>query len=199
MDRAERSLSRKAGLSRPQVIQRVGTGVCAAIAVLAVSVAAGVHPAVQPSRIDREAQHILAAPAADREALDRVAEMTRRSLAARPLDGAANLRLAYLVVATSGRLDSRANDAILRSYVVEPLGSELTLWRLGFVLDNWTTASPQVRQAALRELTAVYPRRSWDFDALARTASDPQGRMVATIATRRLRRELTARTAAPSV
>lgn len=193
MDRTGRGLSRKAGPSRSQVVRAGGVAFCGAVAALSVSMAAGLHPAAEPSRIDRETQHLLAAPEASRRDIDRAAALTRRSLQKRPLDGAAHLRAAYLSVLGSGQLGPDANTAILRSYAVEPLGSELTLWRLGFVLDNWTSASPDVRKAALREMTAVYPRRSWDFDALARTAEDPQGRMVATITTKRLRRELTAR------
>ncbi|MBB5746353.1 hypothetical protein [Brevundimonas variabilis] len=116
--------------------------------------------------------------------------LTQASLARRPLDGAALLRVAYLSALTRGELDQTANQAILRSYAVEPLGSEITLWRLGFVLDHWSSASQDVRKAALEEFRAVYPRRSWDFDALARTARDPDGRMVGSLTARRLRRTM---------
>lgn len=197
MDRTDPKLSRKPGFSRSQAVRAGGVAFCALLVAMSASIATGLHPATEPSRIDREAHHLLIAQEPGPADIDRVAALTRRSLQKRPLDGAAHLRAAYLSVLASGRLDPDANSAILRSYAVEPLGSELTLWRLGFVLDNWTGASPDVRKAALREMTAVYPRRSWDFDALARTAEDPQGRMVATITTKRLRRELNARLQTP--
>lgn len=161
-----------------------------AVTALSITVATGLHPAMEPSRYDQQARRALSGGPVSPEEVDRLSSITRRSLARRPLDGAAQLRLAYLTVLRTGGLDAQANEAVVASYGVEPLGSEISLWRIGFGFDNWSTASPPVRRAVLNELAAVYPRRSWDLDAIAGTTSDPQGRMVALIATRRLRRAL---------
>lgn len=166
----------------------IGVMACALAGGLAVSIGTGLHPAATPTRADRAAQALLAPGAADAGAVSRINTLTEASLAHRPLDAAALLRLAYVASASEGGLDDRANDWVLRSYSVEPLGSEISFWRLGFIFDHWSTASPDVRRAALGEFRSIYPRRSWDLDALARTAADPQGRMTAMITARRLRR-----------
>lgn len=173
---------------RHRRIRFSGTAACLAVAALAASVALAVHPAVLPTRADRVVQTLLERAPVSQEDQARSRELTLASLSRRPLDGAALLRLAYLSTLVNGRLDQDGNLALERSYDVEPLGSEITFWRLAFVLDHWSSASPTVRAAAYAEFEAVYPRRSWDLDALARTARDPQGRMVAGIASRRLRR-----------
>ena len=182
--------------SRHRGIKVAGTTACLLIAGLALTISFSVHPATAPTRSDRIAADLLQARTPDPADVERVSELTRVSLAHRPLDGAALLRVAYLSTLASGELDQTANQAILRSYVVEPLGSEITLWRLGFILDHWSSASPDVRQAALGEFRAVYPRRSWDFDALARTARDPEGRMVGGLIARQLRRAMDAKASA---
>ena len=181
---------RRGAVTRSRKHRRVrlaGMSACLLIAGLAASLSFSIHPATTPSRADRFASDVLQAQRIDPADLNRTLALTTASLEQRPLDGAAWLRLAYLSALASGELDTRANAAIERSYAVEPLGSEITLWRLGFILDHWSSASPEVRQAALGEFRAVYPRRSWDFDALARTARDPQGRMVASLISRRMR------------
>lgn len=176
---------------RPQRRQRlIGVLACVLAGALAVSVGTGLHPAAAPTRADRAAQALLTPGAADARVVRRIADLTAASLERRPLDAAALLRLAYVSSEAEDGLGVRANAWLLRSYAVEPLGSEITFWRLGFILDHWSTASPEVRSAALGEFTSVYPRRSWDMDALARTSLDPQGRMTAMITARRLRRAL---------
>lgn len=184
--------------SRHRGIKAAGTTACLLIACLALTISFSVHPATVPTRSDRIAADLLQARSPDPSDVERVSELTQVSLAQRPLDGAALLRVAYLSALTSGELDQTANQAILRSYAVEPLGSEITLWRLGFVLDHWSSASQDVRKAALEEFHAVYPRRSWDFDAVARTARDPDGRMVGSLTARRLRRTMEATAPAPA-
>lgn len=160
---------------------------CLVTAGLAATLSLSLHPAMTPTRADRLASDRLQSEYIAPVEMNRIVSLTSVSLQQRPLDGAAWLRLAYLSARTRGQLDPRANAAVARSYAVEPLGSEITLWRLGFVLDHWSSASPEVRDAALNEFRAVYPRRSWDFDALARTARDPEGRMVASLISRRMR------------
>lgn len=172
--------------------RRAGVVIGLIVTLTALSVATGRHPALEPHRADQEARRVLSSRRPSSSEIDRLARLTQRSLARRPLDGAAHLRLAYLTVLGMGRLDAGANDAILASYAAEPLGSEITVWRIAFGLDNWSSATPQVREAILTEMAAVYPRRSWDLDAIARQTTDEQGRMVGVLTTGRLRRELQA-------
>lgn len=105
----------------------------------------------------------------------------------RPADPTPWLTMAWIQASTSTTLTPSANAALLRSYQLAPLGPEVTLWRLAFIFDHWSSASPAVRASALRELRVVYPQKGWDIEALARTAVDPTGRMIATLASKRLR------------
>jgi hypothetical protein len=105
----------------------------------------------------------------------------------RPADPTPWLTTAWIEVSAAATLTPLANAALLRSYQLAPYGPEVTLWRLAFIFDHWGSASPAVRALALQELRVVYPQKGWEIEALARTAADPTGRMIATLASRRLR------------
>ena len=171
-----------------RALRRGVAGTLAAVCALAAAVAGGAFGQVAPLRLDRDAASLLAAPTLSPAEIDRLETTTRRSLEQRALDGSGWLRLAWLRSLSNSQFDDTANAAILNSYRAEPLGPEITRWRLAFVFDHWRSASPEVRARALEELTAAYPRRGWELDSLAPTLRDPTGRMIAVVATRRLRR-----------
>ncbi len=171
-----------------QTVRRGVAGTLAAVCALAAAVAGGAFDQVAPLRFDRDVASVLAGPTLSPAEIDHLETITRRSLEQRPLDGSGWLRLAWLRSLSNPQLDDTANAAILNSYLAEPLGPEITRWRLAFVFDHWRSASPAVRSRALEELTAAYPRRGWDLDSLAPTARDPTGRMIAMVAMSRLRR-----------
>ena len=113
----------------------------------------------------------------------------RRDILDQPADASAWLELAWAASLDDGQLTQDANMAIARSYVLAPMGPEVTLWRLTFVFDHWASVSPEVRELALAEFKGVYPRRGWTLDGLAPTIQDPTGRMVAMMTARRLAKE----------
>lgn len=123
------------------------------------------------------------APRAIGTVLQGAEAQTRRT----PADPTPWLTMAWAETAASGRLSPAANAALERSYDLAPYGPEVTMWRLAFVIDHWSTAGSAVRASALRELAAVYPQKGWEIEALAKTGRDPTGRMVAVMASRRLR------------
>ncbi len=189
MDRLDRQLRRifHRGRGESSVSARY-RAVCAAS--LAVMVTAGslflAHVLVDGDHQDSSAYQAGALawdmPRRD-AALAAAAAETRRN----PADATPWLRRAWIEASASAVLTPAANAALLRSYELAPFGPETTLWRLGFIFDHWSSASPEVRDLALHELRVVYRQRGWDIEALARTAVDPTGRMVATLASRRLR------------
>ena len=105
----------------------------------------------------------------------------------RPADATPWLTTAWLETVTQPKLTPLANTALLRSYDLAPFGPEATTWRLGFIFDHWASAAPEVRARALNEMDITFSRLGWTTAALSETVADPTGRMVATLAARRLR------------
>lgn len=142
-------------------------------------------PAQQAERDAAAVQTVLSNPEASRNALLSVRQRLRLHVRSSPSDAALWLRLALVDVRLNGGLGPEGRDALQKAYDVAPFGPEVTLWRLAFVHDHWTTVPPQVRAAARREMDTVFPRRRWELEALAPTLGDPTGRMVFALALRR--------------
>jgi hypothetical protein len=95
-------------------------------------------------------------------------------------------RLAYARYLESGRVDERANAALLRSYEVAPLDADAFAWRVRFVFGNWSAASPQVRRHAMAEARAFHAQ--WPtrpvIEAAIGQVRDPVGRFALSLAVR---------------
>ncbi|CAN5361227.1 hypothetical protein BH09PSE1_BH09PSE1_05110 [soil metagenome] len=97
------------------------------------------------------------------------------------------MELAWLEASAATGLGPAGNDALRRSYVLAPYGPEATLWRQGFVFDHWSSVPADIRIRALDEMSVVYSKKGWDLEELVKTVRDPSGRMIASMASRRLR------------
>lgn len=151
---------------------------------------AGLFGPIGPLPLDRleaAADAHLQAPVADD--LDQAAGLTERLIAQRPTDASAWLRLAYIDRAQHATLSARAQAQVLRSYALEPLGPELTRWRLTFLFENWDALSLPLQDKAINELAAIFPRHGWALRDLPSTIQNPRGRMVAFMAFSRFRTE----------
>lgn len=136
-------------------------------------------------RADRQASEDWGALSAARRA--GLAADARRQTQAAPIDATPWLQLAWLESKSPQGVGPSGNAALLRSYALAPYGPEATLWRQAFIFDNWRAVTPEVRARALDEMTVVYSRQGWDIQSLAKTVKDPTGRMVAIMASQRLR------------
>lgn len=153
---------------------------------------AGLFGPIGPLPLDRleaAADGRLREPAPRLEDLQQAARLTDQLIARRPTDASARLRLAYIDRARHASLSMRAQADVLRSYELEPLGPELTRWRLTFLFENWGALSPSLRDKAMTELGAVFPRHGWALRDLPSTIQNPRGRMVAFMAFSRFRAE----------
>lgn len=166
----------------------------AALCLCSLSLAiAGLFGGIGPLSLDRletAADSRLQNPAPPSEDLRQAERLTEKLLAQRPGDASAWLRLAYIERARRTSLSMHAQALIMRSYELEPLGPELTRWRLSFLFENWNALSPSLRARAMAELSAVFPRHGWALRNLPASIQDPQGRMVAFMAFSRLRAEV---------
>ena len=152
----------------------------------------GLMGPIGPLPIDRQeaaAVERLQAPLPAGEDLGQATRLTEASIAQRPSDASAWLRLAYIDRARRSPLSERAQAQVLRSYELEPLGPELTRWRLSFLFENWDALSPSLQGKAMNELAAVFPRHGWALRDLPSTIRNPRGRMIAFMAFSRLRTE----------
>ena len=153
---------------------------------------AGLFGPIGPLSLDRleaAADTPLQAPAPAPEDFRHAAHLTEQLIAQRPAAASPWLRLAYIERVQNGRLSTRAQALVLRSYALEPLGPELTRWRLTFLFENWDALSPLLRHKAMNELAAVFPRHGWALRDLPSTIQNPRGRMMAFMAFSRLRTE----------
>lgn len=153
---------------------------------------AGLFGPIGPLPLDRleaAADARLQAPDPSPDDLGQATRLTERLIAQRPTDASASLRLAYIDRVQHAPLSARAQAQVLRSYELEPLGPEMTRWRLTFLFENWDALSPSLRTKAMNELAAVFPRHGWALRDLPSTVQNPRGRMVAFMAFSRFRTE----------
>ena len=99
----------------------------------------------------------------------------------RPGDIEGWMRLAYANRLLHGRLTAEGDHALDVSYSITPYGGVRAVWRVMFVLDNWTDASPRVRQDALAEIKIIKtdPDSKWALQHQTPTLHDVHGRATA--------------------
>lgn len=164
-----------------KAIERDGVGPCAFVVTSMVLVALGGGSLGQSSLsalgpVVNETQQI--------ESL--ISELDSKAQAA-PAEAMMSLQRAFLESLKPGALNESAINAIRRSYILEPLGPDATVWRLRFVFNHWAAMPQDVRENARAELNAAFPRHGWAMRELPQTVNDPTGRMVATLMFDRLR------------
>lgn len=105
--------------------------------------------------------------------------LTRAELAFGPYRPAVWCRLAYIQFLKAGRLDEKAASSLRRAYQFGPYDPAVSLWRAQLILDNWTAAPDDLKQAALREVRAYYA--VWDHreavELMAAKVRNPAGRL----------------------
>jgi hypothetical protein len=86
-------------------------------------------------------------------ALQRAAALT--ILKARPADVETWLRLAYADRLIHGQLTAEGANALDMSYSLTPFAGPRAIWRVVFVLDNWSRAPERVKRDALGEIKII--------------------------------------------
>ncbi len=171
----------RGGLARALKTNGLGVAALSGVTVLACVFALAQRHAANPVTLpQRDAAGRPPSAAAVEQAMRRVADEAR----AAPADSGPLLRRAYLE-SLGGKPFKAA--AVRRSYALEPLGPDATAWRLRFVFEHWSDAPPDVRESALDELAAAFPRHGWAMRGLPDTIHDPTGRMAASLSFARLR------------
>jgi hypothetical protein len=107
----------------------------------------------------------------------------RAVLRARPGDIEAWLRLANADRLIHGRLTAEGADAIDVSYSITPYAGPRAVWRVLFVLDNWSAAPGRVKRDALEEIRIIRsdPGELWELRRRAPGLNDPNGRIAAAL------------------
>lgn len=181
------------GSSRRRVSRRLVDGLSGALGLGGLALALlGLFGPIGPLPLDRleaAADDRLQTPSPAPDDLRQAARLTEQLITERPTGASSWLRLAYIDREQNGHLSARAQAQVLRSYDLEPLGPELTRWRLTFLFENWDALSPSLRDKAINELAAVFPRHGWALRDLPSTIQDPRGRMMAFMIFSRFRTE----------
>ena len=125
---------------------------------------------------------------AEATAIARSLRVVEAEAAAAPADATPHLKRAYLEDLRGRPANAAALNALRRSYALEPLGPDATVWRLRFVFNHWPAMPVDLRQKARIELAAAFPRHGWAMRELPQSVSDPTGRMVAVLMFEQLRR-----------
>lgn len=114
----------------------------------------------------------------------------RQALARSPTRAAGWLELAYADSLKPQGLGASGIQALQRSYDFEPLGPDVSEWRLAFAFEHWDQLTPEIRAAALNELEARWKReeRRKALNELPDRIANPAGRVAAALTLRRLRR-----------
>ena len=102
---------------------------------------------------------------------------------ARPADVEAWLRLAYADRLIHGRLTAEGANALDVSYSITPYAGPRAVWRVVFVLDNWTSAPERVKRDTLEEIKIIKsdPESKWELRQRTPTVKDPNGRLAAAL------------------
>jgi hypothetical protein len=92
----------------------------------------------------------------DPPSLDSAEALSWEALRRSPTRGGAWARLAYIDAARDGVLDTAGQNALARSFEVQPFAREaLRHWRLEFALTHWQELDVGTREAALGEARRV--------------------------------------------
>jgi hypothetical protein len=136
-------------------------------------------PFPNPMQVGRLAYH--QDPDDTNGALQRATALT--ILKARPGDVETWLRLAYADRLIHNRLTAEGDNALDVSYSLTPYAGPRAVWRVMFVLDNWTGAPERVRRDALDEIKIIKTDPNIKWELLQRTPSitDVNGRLAAVL------------------
>ncbi len=112
-----------------------------------------IHAARYGFLLDQAAQ----GPAGARPGLYAQARLEALSeLAVAPMKADAWMRLAFVNATRAGRFDAATMAALQHSYVLCPIDPTVALWRIRFSLEAWEQLTPQLRQAVIQELSAIW-------------------------------------------
>ena len=116
------------------------------------------------------------------------AAAARRALSIAPTHAAAWLDLAYIDRLRHGRLTSAGVAALQRSYDFEPLGPDVSPWRIRFTHDHWTEIGPELRRQAIKETESLWTAAGGaeTLSAMPARITDGPGRMALTLTVARL-------------
>ena len=139
-------------------------------------------PFCGPACLDQPVTDALGAPP---EAFASLYPAAREAIGAQlsqaPFDTGAWLRLAMLELrAHDGRLSPEATEALRLSYERAPVDATMAQWRIPLMFNVWPQISFELRQAASREVTALYgaPETQNQLRRLLNRIVTPEGRFV---------------------
>lgn len=179
--RLRRFLGDAAGLVRAAT-RRDGFGAAVWVVIAIGAIGAGGLAAIS------RAGPALPSGAAEATAIARSLRNVEAEAVAAPADATPHLKRAYLEDLRGRPVNAVALNALRRSYALEPLGPDATVWRLRFVFNHWAAMPTDLRQKARTELAVAFPRHGWAMRELPQSVPDPTGRMVAVLMFEELRR-----------
>lgn len=93
------------------------------------------------------------------------------------------LRLAYADRLLHGHLTAEGQNALDISYSITPYAGPRAIWRVMFILNNWTGAPDRVKQDAIEEITILKsdPDHKFMLRQQTPTVTDPNGRITAAL------------------
>lgn len=103
-----------------------------------------------------------------------------------PTHAGAWIDLAFVdSVRNGGRLSAVGLKALQKSYDFEPLGPDVSPWRLKFDFEHWDQLTPELRTAAIDEAAAAWISADGEgaqaLVAMPDTVLNPAGRIAATL------------------
>lgn len=112
----------------------------------------------------------------------------RRALTIAPTHAAAWLDLAYIDRLRHGKLTPAGVAALQRSYDFEPLGPDVSPWRIRFAHEHWSEIGPELRREAIKETESLWTAAGGaeTLSAMPARISDGPGRMALTLTVARL-------------
>jgi hypothetical protein len=102
---------------------------------------------------------------------------SRRALALSPLDSSAWTRLAYIDALRRPPLGPQGLDALRKSYVVAPLGPDISRWRVRFALERWAALPADLQAKVEAEIDPLWWRDRDYVEGLPDQVADPAGHL----------------------
>jgi hypothetical protein len=137
---------------------------------------------------EARAAQLLNQPQPGAAQIRRAEAAARSALRKAPTHAAAWLELAYADALRHGRLTPAGLVALRRSYDFEPLGPEVSPWRIRFVAEHWTEVGPELRRESIKETEALWTAAGGRevLTALPQKISNTSGRLSLTLTVARL-------------
>jgi hypothetical protein len=125
------------------------------------------------------AERLLDAGGHDPRRLKEADAAAMRALHQAPTHAAAWLDLAFSDAARHGGLTDAGRTDLQNSYVFEPLGPDVSAWRIRFAFEHWDALGPELRHETLYEVQTLWPIGQNEIRKQLQAVRNPSGRLAA--------------------